>query len=199
MENENKKSLLGLDQIQNIAKEVVGYMTPLMIKEPTKSNIEAPELLKIQPTSVSASVSEQFKPVEPSNKVVPVTTNIQVDKKFEEMVSPETLKIESPQKAQMPEVQLVAENNSTTKNIEQKTKEISDIENKMEQMSSKNISMKTIEMLKPAFDNVEKALKFTASLNQKRDFDDSHYTVPTTQSLFNLTANQISNFPAWRK
>lgn len=57
---------------------------------------------------------------------------------------------------------------------------------------------KMLEALKPAFDSVQKSISFVGKMNQKRDFDDQHYTVPTTQSLFSLTANQIGSTPFWR-
>jgi len=199
MENQNKNSLLGLNQVEDPAKNVVGSMAPLVIKEPTKTNIEAPELLKIESSQIMSAPPELLKPLEYSPAVTPVNTNLQVTQKTSQITAPETIKIQSPEPTKMPEIQLSAENKPTANALEAKNKELADLKNKTEEMSSRKNSMKTIEMLKPAFANVEQALKFTASLNQKRDFDDQHFTVPTTQSLFNMTANQISNFPAWRK
>lgn len=199
MENQNKNSLLGLDQMEDATKNVAGSMAPLVIKEPVKTNIEAPELLKIESRPVISAPPELLKPVDYSSAVAPVSTNFQVSRETPSIAAPETIKIQSPEPIKAPEIQLSAENKPIANALEAKNKELTDLKNKTEEMSNKKISMKTIEMLKPAFDNVEQALKFTASLTQQRDFDDQHFTVPTTQSLFNMTANQISNFPAWRK
>jgi len=198
MENQNKNSLLGLNQIEDTTKNVVGSMSPLTIKEPVKTNIEAPELLKIESSPFITAPPELMKPINYS-AVVPASTNFQINQKAPPIAAPETIKIESPEAAKPPEPQLSAENKTIANALEAKNKELTDLNNKTDEMANKKISMKTIEMLKPAFDNIEQALKFTASLSQNRDFDDPHYTVPTTQSLFNMTANQISSFPAWRK
>ena len=77
--------------------------------------------------------------------------------------------------------------------------EIKRLNAEMQKKVQQKTSEKTLALLKPAFQNIESALKFQAKLNQKdKDFDSQQYNVPLSQSLFNLSANQISNMPSWR-
>lgn len=82
--------------------------------------------------------------------------------------------------------------------LQQKENSIAMATSQIESLKNKNQSKQTLMALQPAFANIEKVLKFQAENNIKRDYDEQHYTVAQTQSLFNLTANQISGMPYWR-
>ena len=82
--------------------------------------------------------------------------------------------------------------------IEQSEEGLKKLQQQAEKYSKQKVSMDTLKKLVPAFESVQKSINFVAKINEKRDFDDQHYTVPATQSLFSLTANQISGMPFWR-
>lgn len=82
--------------------------------------------------------------------------------------------------------------------IEQSEEGLKKLQQQAEKYSKEKVSMDTLKKLVPAFESVQKSINFVAKINEKRDFDDQHYTVPATQSLFSLTANQISGMPFWR-
>lgn len=87
---------------------------------------------------------------------------------------------------------------SIASSLQQKENSIAMAASQLESLKTKNQSKQTLMALQPAFANIEKVLKFQAENNIKRDYDEQHYTVAQTQSLFNLTANQISGMPYWR-
>lgn len=59
---------------------------------------------------------------------------------------------------------------------------------------------KSLQSLQPIFANIGDVLSFQAKeLQENKDFYNQHYTVSPTQSAFNMTANQISDMPSWRK
>jgi hypothetical protein len=82
--------------------------------------------------------------------------------------------------------------------IEKSEEGLKKLQQQAEKYSKQKVSMDTLKKLVPAFESVQKSINFVAKVNEKKDFDDQHYTVPATQSLFSLTANQISGMPFWR-
>ena len=82
--------------------------------------------------------------------------------------------------------------------LKSKELDLQKLQEEIKKATHKNISMDTLKKFAPAFETVQKSISFVAKLNEKRDYDDQHYTVPTSQSLFALTANQIANMPIWR-
>ena len=87
---------------------------------------------------------------------------------------------------------------STATTLKSKELDLQKLQSEIKKATHKNISLDTLKKFAPAFETVQKSIQFVAKLNEKRDYDDQHYTVPTTQSLFSLTANQIANMPIWR-
>ena len=211
MENQNKNSLLGVNEKTRSTNDLAGSVVPLQINEKTKTVIEAPEILRINSVQNNIYAPETLKVNSVQNNIytpetlkvesnkVESNTKIQESAKPMQPDAPSVMSVTTSNQIKTPEIQSNLNNRTSASQLEQKNKDLLSLQNKVNQTSEKNVSMKTIEMLQPAFQNIENALKFTASLNQKRDFDDSHYTIPTTQSLFTLTANQISNMPSWRK
>lgn len=90
----------------------------------------------------------------------------------------------------------------TTKKLsanEQKLKDIEQqVEFKKEEIQQKNMASQSYLALKPAFENIQNVLNFQKENAMTKDFDDSHYTVPQTQSFFDKTVNQLTDTPYWR-
>jgi len=85
-------------------------------------------------------------------------------------------------------------------NIQQNEQILKVIDAKIDSEKTNKQMQKSLIALKPAFQNIQEALQFQASLMRKdRDYDSQHYTVAQSQSLFNLTSNQITNMPPWRQ
>ena len=85
-------------------------------------------------------------------------------------------------------------------NIQQNEQILKIIDAKIDSEKTNKQMQKSLIALKPAFQNIQEALQFQASLMRKdRDYDSQHYTVAQSQSLFNLTSNQITNMPPWRQ
>lgn len=204
MENSNKNSILGLDN--NPAETINVSATPMKteVSENKAPKLEAPELLRI-PTSVEAvqapSIMES-KPISPEiSPVIAPTLTTNFNANAAKNSSNVVVDTNAQTKINPPKAPSLQENPNKLNGaaLTEKNNQLSKLQNQVEKATDKKISMKTIEMLEPAFKQIESSLKFTASMNKKRDFDDPHYTVPTTQSLFNLTANQITGTPHWRK
>jgi hypothetical protein len=82
---------------------------------------------------------------------------------------------------------------------EQKLKEIeSKVAEKTEEINQKNMATQSYAALKPAFESIQSVLDYQRENTKQRDFNDQHYTVAETQSLFDMTANQIGGMPYWR-
>lgn len=72
------------------------------------------------------------------------------------------------------------------------------VETKKEEIKQKNMASESYMALKPAFENIQNVLDFQRENSKSRDYDDQHYTVPQTQSLFDKTVNQLTDLPYWR-
>jgi hypothetical protein len=83
---------------------------------------------------------------------------------------------------------------------EQKLKAIeSRVAEKTEEINQKNMATQSYAALKPAFESIQNVLDYQRENTKQRDFNDQHYTVAETQSLFDMTANQIGGMPYWRR
>lgn len=82
---------------------------------------------------------------------------------------------------------------------EQKLKAIeSRVAEKTEEINQKNMATQSYAALKPAFESIQSVLDYQRENTKQRDFNDQHYTVAESQSLFDMTANQIGGMPYWR-
>jgi len=111
----------------------------------------------------------------------------------EAKVSPMNVKI-APQENIQPEAITIAESILQKENIKKA------LDTNIQKSKEEQMSRQTINKLQPAFQRIEEILSYQGQLNKaKMDFNSEHYTVAATQSLFNLTANQIGNMPTWRQ
>jgi hypothetical protein len=111
----------------------------------------------------------------------------------EAKVSPMNVKI-APQENIQPEAITIAESILQKENIKKA------LDTNIQKSKEEQMSRQTINKLQPAFQRIEEILSYQGQLNKaKMDFNNEHYTVAASQSLFNLTANQIGNMPTWRQ
>ena len=111
----------------------------------------------------------------------------------EAKVSPMNVKI-APQENIQPEAITIAESILQKENIKKA------LDTNIQKSKEEQMSRQTINKLQPAFQRIEEILSYQGQLNKaKMDFNSEHYTVAASQSLFNLTANQIGNMPTWRQ
>lgn len=77
--------------------------------------------------------------------------------------------------------------------------QIKNLQKELEKTKAQKMSAKSLASLKPVFANIESVLQYQGkAMKKERDYDTPQYNVPLTQSLFNATANQITNMPSWR-
>jgi uncharacterized protein with von Willebrand factor type A (vWA) domain len=82
---------------------------------------------------------------------------------------------------------------------EQKLKAIENrVVEKTQEIHQKNMAEQSYMALKPAFESIQNVLDYQRDNTKQRDFNDQHYTVSESQSLFDMTANQIGGMPYWR-
>lgn len=111
---------------------------------------------------------------------------------IEAKVSPLNVKI-APQENIQPEAITIAESILQKENVKKA------LDTNIQKSKEEQMSRQTINKLQPAFQRIEEILSYQGQLNKaKMDFNSEHYTVAASQSLFNLTANQIGNMPTWR-
>ncbi len=89
-------------------------------------------------------------------------------------------------------------NLSSADNIKNNEIMLNQMDKKIKEMTGKKLQKETLMMFKPAFENIAATVNRSNQSKGEKDFDSQHITVTNTQSLFNLTANQISGLPYYR-
>lgn len=87
---------------------------------------------------------------------------------------------------------------STADNIKNNEAMLDEMDKKIKQMTGKKLQKDTLKMLQPAFTNIAATVNQSNKDRGSKDYDSEHITVHNTQSLFTLTANQISGTPSYR-
>ena len=200
----NKDSMLGNKRpVPDASPNASARMGGLSVA-PT-SRIESPKPQEVKLMQLLPQLAK--KPENQSQPTVGVLPKLltQETPKFTEMlkpdistsveakVSPMNVKI-APQENIQPEAITIAESILQKENIKKA------LDTNIQKSKEEQMSRQTINKLQPAFQRIEEILSYQGQLNKaKMDFNSEHYTVAATQSLFNLTANQIGNMPTWRQ
>lgn len=99
-----------------------------------------------------------------------------------------------------PQENMQPSNMSIVESIMQKENVQKALDTNLQKSKEEQMSRQTINKLQPAFQRIEEILSYQGQMNKaKMDYNSEHYTVAPSQSLFNLTANQIGNMPTWRQ
>jgi hypothetical protein len=180
------------------------------VTEPTAAQsgsvvIVPPEPIKPEVLPVTAAPSEPVKPevppvtAAPSEPVKPDTTATKPDTNKPKPQKP-TIQATTNTTDNLPSIESMLRNSVSQPTVlENKENSIKILTAEIEKLKNQNQSMSVLRILQPAFQNIQQVLEFQGKeLNNNRDFDSQHYTVPLAQSLFNLTANQITGLPSWR-
>jgi|688.fasta_scaffold24738_2 hypothetical protein len=200
----NKDSMLGNKRpVPDASPNASARMGGLSVA-PT-SRIESPKPQEVKLMQLLPQLAK--KPENQSQPTVGVLPKLltQETPKFTEMlkpdisasveakVSPMNVKI-APQENIQPEAITIAESILQKENIKKA------LDTNIQKSKEEQMSRQTINKLQPAFQRIEEILSYQGQLNKaKMDFNSEHYTVAASQSLFNLTANQIGNMPTWRQ
>ncbi len=200
----NKDSMLGNKRpVPDASPKASARMGGLSVA-PT-SRIESPKPQEVKLMQLLPQLAK--KPENQSQPTVGVLPKLltQETPKFTEMlkpdisasveakVSPMNVKI-APQENIQPEAITIAESILQKENIKKA------LDTNIQKSKEEQMSRQTINKLQPAFQRIEEILSYQGQLNKaKMDFNSEHYTVAASQSLFNLTANQIGNMPTWRQ
>lgn len=199
----NKDSMLGNkrpvpDASPNASARMGGLSVapPSRIKSPKPQEVKLMQLLP-QLTKQTESQSQPTIGVLPKvlTQETPKFTEMlkpDISASIEAKVSPLNVKI-APQENIQPEAITIAESILQKENVKKA------LETNIQKSKEEQMSRQTINKLQPAFQRIEEILSYQGQLNKaKMDFNSEHYTVAASQSLFNLTANQIGNMPTWR-
>ena len=175
---------------------------PLLQKSEEPAKEEVPFLLKRTEEPAKEEVPFLLKRPEPDTTAVPTIPRLKEENKpspenttnvFGEMDSNNIVS----QKIKVAST-LTETTNKLSEN-EKKLKLIQEqVETKKEEIKQKNMASESYMALKPAFENIQNVLDFQRENSKSRDYDDQHYTVPQTQSLFDKTVNQLTDLPYWR-
>jgi hypothetical protein len=87
---------------------------------------------------------------------------------------------------------------STADNIKNNEAMLDEMDKKIKEMTGKKLQKDTLKMLQPAFTNIAATVNQSNKDKGSKDYDSEHITVHNSQSLFTLTANQISGTPSYR-
>ena len=183
--------------IQQSSVSAVPTPPPLLAKPTEEESISPPELLakptedeSMAPPPLLARAEEESN-YKPPVKAEPLNFMQQAFKESETNNNVVSQKVK------------VASSMSETVNQlsrnEQKLKAIeSRVAQKTEEINQKNMATQSYAALKPAFESIQSVLDYQRENTKQKDFNDQHYTVAETQSLFDMTANQIGGMPYWR-
>jgi hypothetical protein len=87
---------------------------------------------------------------------------------------------------------------STADNIKNNEAMLDEMDKKIKEMTGKKLQKDTLKMLQPAFTNIAATVNQSNKDKGSKDYDSEHITVQNSQSLFTMTANQISGTPSYR-
>jgi hypothetical protein len=192
---DNKQSILGMTETST-QQMPLNAISQMSIQKIEQNVPERPKPLKI---NSAVPITKNFTELQSSSKNYSLPNiSVQQTNAMQSMQQSAIQSIPQMANAIPPEIQKsqMPSQADVLKFNEQQSKEL---KKKFEEQLKNKESAKIFTALQPAFQNIESALKFQAQMMKKdKDFDTPHYTVPLTQSQFNLTANQITNMPSWR-
>jgi hypothetical protein len=192
---DNKQSILGMTETST-QQMPLNAISQMSIQKIEQNVPERPKPLKI---NSAVPITKNFTELQSSSKNYSLPNiSVQQTNAMQSMQQSAIQSIPQMANAIPPEIQKsqMPSQADVLKFNEQQSKEL---KKKFEEQLKNKERAKIFTALQPAFQNIESALKFQAQMMKKdKDFDTPHYTVPLTQSQFNLTANQITNMPSWR-
>lgn len=216
--DKNKKAMLGSDNkisatdniklsvppmnqpVSNTPKPVVttpSIMSPIK----TQNTITAPSILNSQKL-INPTMPSVFKPAQfiPQSSIPQADTIEKLKTDTNRPKGVELLKALIPTPPTAPRIQASSpkSNMSSVDNIKNNEIMLAEMDKKIKEMTGKKLQKETLMLFKPAFENIAATVNRSNETKGEKDFDSQHITVASTQSLFNLTANQLSGLPYYR-
>ena len=217
--DKNKKAMLGTDSKESAMDKIklsAPPTTPTLPATPQTTNtipslLNAPKLLNTKNPAILSSqkllnptAPAAFKPsaIVPQAAIPQAETieKLKVDKNRPKGV--ELIKALIPKAPTAPMIQAETRKlnakSSTADNIKNNEAMLDEMDKKIKQMTGKKLQKDTLKMLQPAFENIASTVTQSNKDKGSKDYDSEHVTIQNSQSLFNLTANQISGTPSYR-
>jgi hypothetical protein len=217
--DKNKKAMLGTDSKESAMNKIKLSAAPTTPILPTATQpintipslLNAPKLLNTKNPSILSSqkllnptAPAAFKPsaIMPQAAIPQAETieKLKADKNRPKGV--ELIKALIPKAPTAPMIQAqttkLNAKSSTADNIKNNEAMLDEMDKKIKQMTGKKLQKDTLKMLQPAFENIASTVNQSNKDTGSKDYDSEHITVHNSQSLFNLTANQISGTPSYR-
>lgn len=217
--DKNKKAMLGTDSKESAMDKIklsAPPTAPILSITPQPTNtgpsvLSSPKLLNTKNPSILSSekllnptVPPVFKPaVFVPQAAIPQAETIEklkVDKNRPKGV--ELIKALIPKAPTAPVIQAETKKlnakSSTADNIKNNEAMLDEMDKKIKQMTGKKLQKDTLKMLQPAFENIASTVNQSYKDRGSKDYDSEHITVHNSQSLFTLSANQISGTPSYR-
>lgn len=203
--DKNKKAMLGTDSKESAMDKIklsAPPTAPILPVTPQPTNT-IPSLLSA-PKLLNPTVPPVFKPsaIVPQAAMPQAETieKLKVDKNRPKGV--ELIKALIPKAPTAPMIQAETKKlnakSSTADNIKNNEAMLDEMDKKIKQMTGKKLQKDTLKMLQPAFENIASTVNQSYKDRGSKDYDSEHITVHNSQSLFTLTANQISGTPSYR-
>jgi hypothetical protein len=203
--DKNKKAMLGTDSKESAMDKIklsAPPTTPTLPTTPQPTNT-IPVLLN-SPKLLNPTVPAAFKPsaIVPQAAMPQAETieKLKVDKNRPKGV--ELIKALIPKAPTAPMIQAETKKlnakSSTADNIKNNEAMLDEMDKKIKQMTGKKLQRDTLKMLQPAFENIATTVNQSNKDKGPKDYDSEHITVQNSQSLFTMTANQISGTPSYR-
>lgn len=185
--SETKSAEQKIPEVSNAQVNAVPMPPPLLQKPEEPSKEEIPFLLKKpEPDTTAIPTIPRLKEENKTNSQT--STNIFGEEKSDTIIG-QKIKVAS----------TLTETTTKLSQNEQKLKLINEqVDAKKEEIKQKNMASESYMALKPAFENIQNVLDFQRENSKTKDYDDQHYTVPQSQSLFDKTVNQLTDIPFWR-
>ena len=217
--DKNKKAMLGTDSKDSAMDKIklsAPPTTPTLPATPQPTNtipslLNAPKLLNTKNPEILSSqkllnptAPAAFKPsaIVPQAAIPQAETieKLKVDKNRPKGV--ELIKALIPKAPTAPMIQAETRKlnakSPTADNIKNNEAMLDEMDKKIKQMTGKKLQKDTLKMLQPAFENIASTVNQSNKDTGSKDYDSEHVTIQNSQSLFNLTANQISGTPSYR-
>ena len=189
---------------------LVGLPTPTTLPPAPETSVQTTQAPNIKAPSQPQSKAQSINATKPSNVNIekPIIQGKSTDPvKFQNLLN--QIQNDS-QYSQISGMQSMATINQSS-NVESSSTPVGSAIQQNEQLlkeilkrgnntAQQNEINKAIQSLQPIFANIGDVLSFQSKeMKDNKDFYNQHYTVSPTQSVFNMTANQIMEMPSWRR
>jgi hypothetical protein len=203
--DKNKKAMLGTDSKESAMDKIklsAAPTSPTLPAAPQPTNT-GPSVLS-SPKLLNPTVPSVFKPsVFVPQAAMPQAETIEklkTDKNRPKGV--DLIKALVPKAPTAPMIQADTtkfnSKTSTADNIKNNEAMLDEMDKKIKEMTGKKLQKDTLKMLQPAFTNIAATVNQSNKDRGSKDYDSEHITVQNSQSLFTMTANQISGTPSYR-